>query len=106
MIKLVGKHHSASLLIHQSTELEMSQQNKDIYTEVSSTTPTRSMDSLMRVSNNLSIFNGRTANLIVCRALQNGTTRTFYVEPVVLQFLPEQRDRISNVFNNGNSRRP
>ena len=72
---------------------------KDIYTEVSSRQ--RAVDSLTRVSNNLAIFNGRSANLIIRRTLQNGTTRTFYVEPQVLDFLVEQAERINNAFTNG-----
>ena len=80
----------------------MSHFKKDVYTEVSSSpSRPRSVDSLTRVSNNLAIFNGRSANLIIRRTLQNGTTRTFYVEPQVLDFLVEQTERINNSFCNG-----
>ncbi len=73
---------------------------KDIYTEISNP-PRRSLDSLTRVTNNVSIFNGRSANLIIRRQLQNGTTRTFHVEPTVLAFLVQQRERIMSSFRDG-----
>ena len=99
MIKPSGKLHPASLLSCQLESIMSQNFNKDIYTEVNSRP--RAMDSLTRVTNNLSIFNSRSANLVVRRTLQNRTTRTFFVEPQVLDFLAEQRDRINNAFCNG-----
>ncbi len=56
-------------------------------------------DGMTKVSPNLAIYNGRSPNLIVRRSLQNGSSRVFYIEPTVLNFLAELEDRFLLAFS-------